>query len=116
MPNVRASTGPLDFDALTKKQKDFVRKLTWEKLKAEAPFIVIIPSVIGCLGAIMGIVVGALLERFVFSAHPARPYVVCVVIGAGIGAGIGRIWLQRECQSHFKNVIREHENEILQIV
>jgi hypothetical protein len=116
MPNVRASTGPLDFDALTKKQKDFVRKLTWEMLKTEAPFIVIIPSIICCLGVIVGFVIGVFLGRLVFSAHPSRSLAICVVIGAGIGAGIGQIWLQRECQSHFKRVIREHENEISKIV
>ena len=115
MPDVPFKTVPLEFARLTKQQKRLVRKLTWETLKAEAPFIVIIPSVIGCLGAIIGIVVGAVLGRLVFSAHPSRSLVVCVVIGAGIGAGIGRRWLEKEFRPHFKAIIRDHEREILQI-
>ena len=116
MADIRSNTAVLEFDKLTKKQQRFVRKLTWEKLKAEAQFIVIIPWVIGCLGALIGIFAGVFLSRLAFPGHLFRCFVICAVIGVGIGAWIGRMWLERECQPHFKEIIRDNESRISQIV
>jgi hypothetical protein len=115
MSDVPSTTVPLEFAKLTRNQKRFVRKLAWETLKEEAQFIVIIPSVIGCLGAIFGIVAGVALGRLVFSQHAFRCFVICVVIGTGAGVWIGRTWLERECRQHFKHIIRDHEGEISRI-
>ena len=116
MADVRSNTAVLEFDNLTKKQQRFVRKLTWEKLKAEAQFIVVIHWVTGCLGAMIGFFAGAFLCRLAFPDHLFHCFVVCAVIGAGIGAWIGRMWLERECQSHFRNAIRGNEDRISRIV
>jgi len=112
MPDVPVKTVPLEFARLSKQQKRFVRKLTWERLKADAPFVGIVPSVIGCLGALIGIVTGVIFGRLMFFQHSFRCLVICVVVGAGVGAWIGRMWLKRECQPYSKNIIREHRNEI----
>jgi hypothetical protein len=116
MQDVRSNIVPPEFAGLTKKQKRFVRMLTWEFLKSEAQFIVVIPWVIGCLGALIGIFAGVFLCRMAFPGHLFRCVVICVVMGAGIGAWIGWMWLERECQSHFKDVIRENKDRISRIV
>ena len=116
MQNVRSNIVPPEFAGLTKKQKSFVRKLTWEILKSEAQFIVVVPLVIGCLGALLGIFAGVFLCRVAFHGHLLRCVVICAAAGAGIGAWIGWMWLERECQSHFKDIIRENENKISRIV
>ena len=116
MQAVRSNNVPPEFARLTKKQKRFVRELTWEILKSEAQFIVVIPWVIGCFGALLGIFAGVFLGRVAFPGHMARCVVICLVMGAGIGAWIGWLWLERECQAHFKDIIRENENKISRIV
>ena len=116
MPDIQSNNVPPEFARLTKKQKHFVRKLTWEKLQIEARFIVVIPWVIGCLGALIGIFAGVFLCRLAFPNYLFRCFVICAVIGVGIGAWIGRMWLERECQPHFKNIIRENKDRISQIV
>jgi hypothetical protein len=116
MLKARSNNGSPEFDGLTKRQKRFVRKLTWEKLKAEAQFIVVIPWVIGCLGALIGIFAGVFLFRLAFPHHLYRCCLICAALGAGIGAWIGRMWLKRECQPHFKNIIRENKDRISKIV
>ena len=116
MQAVRSNNVPPEFARLTKKQKHFVRKRTWESLKSEAQFIVAIPWGLGCLGALIGIFAGVFLCRVAFPIHMFRCVVICVVMGAGIGAWIGWMWLERECQSHFKDIIRENEDRISRIV
>jgi hypothetical protein len=116
MQAVRSNNVPPEFAGLTKKQKRFVRELTWESLKSEAQFIVVIPWVIGCLGALLGIFAGVFLGRVAFPGHVFPCIVICVVMGAGIGAWIGWMWLERECQSHFKAIIRENKDRISLIV
>jgi hypothetical protein len=116
MPDVRSNIVPLEFASLTKKQKRWVRKLAWESLKGEAQFIVVIPWVTGCLGAMIGFFAGAFLCRLAFPDYLFRCFVVCAVIGAGIGAWIGRMWLERECQPHFRDAIRGNEDRISRIV
>ncbi len=116
MPDVRTNTVPLEFADLTKNQKRLVRKLAWENLTGEARFIVIIPWVTGCFGALIGIVVGVVLGRLAFPNHQFRCFAICAGAGTGIGAWVGRFWLERECQTHYKNVIRENENRISQVV
>ena len=116
MPKVRSNNGIPEFDGLSKKQKRFVRKLTWEKLKTEAQFIVVIPWIIGCLGALIGIFAGVFLYRLAFPGHLFRCFLICAVMGAGIGAWIGRMWLERECQPHYKSIVRENRDQISQIV
>jgi len=116
MQDVRSNNVPPEFAGLTKKKKRFVRELTRESLNSEAPFIVIIPWVIGCLGALIGIFAGVFLCRLAFPAYLFCCVVICVVMGAGIGAWISWMWLERECQPHFKNIIRENKDRISQIV
>lgn len=116
MADPRTGIVPVDFDALSKRQKAFVRKLAWEMLKETAPFVVVIPSVIGGLGLVIGIVAGVVLGRLVFSEHFSLTLLVCIVIGAGIGAWVGQNWVQRECQSHFREIMRDHGDEISQII
>ena len=116
MPDVQPKTVPLEFASLTKKQKRLVRELAWENFKNEAQVIVVVPWVTGCLGALIGIFAGVLLCRLVFPSHLFRCLVTCVVMGAGIGAWIGWLWLERECRSYFKNIIRENEDRISRIV
>jgi hypothetical protein len=116
MPDIRSNIAPLEFASLTKKQKRWVRKLAWESLKGEAQFIVVIPWVTGCLGAMIGFFAGVFLYRLAFPHHLFRCFVVCAVMGAGIGAWIGRMWLERECQPHFRNAIRGNEDRISRIV
>lgn len=116
MPDIKPSTISPDFETLTKKQKAFVRKLTWEMLKTETPFVVVVPSVIGGLGVIIGIVTGVLLGHLLFSGHTSLPLLIGAVTGAGVGVWISRMWIRRECQTHFRSVIRSHEAEIAQII
>jgi len=116
MQDVRSNNVPPEYAGLTKKQKRFVRKLTWESLKSEAQFVVIVPWVTGCLGVLMGIFAGVFLGRVAFHGHRLRCLVICMVMGAGIGTWIGCLWLKRECQSHFKEIIRENIDRISQIV
>ena len=116
MPDVKTNTVSPNFATLTKKQITFVRKLTWEMLKTETPFVVVIPSVIGGLGVIIGIVTGVLLGQLLFSGHTSLPLLIGAVTGAGAGAGVGRRWIHRECQAHFRQVIRSHEAEISRII
>jgi len=112
MPDVPRKIIPIEFTQLTKQQQCLVRKLTWETLKADAPFVVVIPSIIGGLGALIGIGAGVVLGRQMFFDHSFRCLAVCTVVGTGIGVWIGCTWLKRECQSGFKNIIREHRDEI----
>ena len=116
MSEVRSNTAPLEFASLTKNQKRLVRKLAWENLKSESRLIVIIPVVIGCVGALTGIFAGVILGQLAFSGHQFRCFVICAVTGVGISAWIGRMWMERECQSRFKNIIMENEDRISRIV
>jgi hypothetical protein len=116
MPDVRTTPAPLEFASLTKKQKRFVRKLAWESLEGEARFIVIIPWAIGCFGTLIGILAGLFLSRLVFPHRLFLCFVICTALGTGIGAWIGWRWLERECQIRFKNIIRENEDRISQMV
>jgi hypothetical protein len=117
MPDVRSNTAPREFASLTKKQKRWVRKLAWESLKSEAGFIVVIPWAVGCLGALIGFFPGVVLGHLAYPYHhPTLCFVMCIVMGAGIGAWIGWMWLARECQTRFKNIIKENEDRISRIV
>ena len=115
MPDGRPTPVPLDFDKLTRNQQRLVRKLTWETLKAEAPYIVVIPSVISGLGAVVGLVAGVILGRLAFFNHQFYCALICLVAGTGIGIWIGRRWMETEFRPHFKGIIRDHEREISQI-
>ena len=115
MPDGQPNPVPLDFDKLTKNQQRLVRKLTWERLKVEAQFIVVVPWVLGSLGAFVGIVAGVLLSRLIFFSHLFRCSVVCVSVGTGVGIWIARSWLEKEFRPHFKSIIQDHEREISEI-
>ena len=115
MPEARATSVPLDFESLSKKQKALVRKLAWETLKAEAPFVVVIPVIIGCLGTAVGILAGAVLSHLLFPENSFPMFLTCVLIGAGAGTWGGRVWIRRACRDHFRVIIREHQDEISQI-
>jgi hypothetical protein len=116
MADVRSNTAPLEFDRLTKKQKRLVRRLAWESLKGEAQFIVVVPWGVGCLGALLGSFAGMFLGRLAFPGHLVLCFVICAVMGTGTGAWIGWLWLEREYRPHFKNIIRENEHKISQVV
>jgi len=116
MPDVRTITPPPEFASLTKKQKRLVRKLFWEGLEGEARFIVVVPWVIGCLGILTGIFSGVFLGRLAFPSHRFYCFVICLAVGTGIGAWMGWLWLERELQPHFKNIIKENEDLISRAV
>ena len=85
MPDGQPTPVPLDFDTLTRNQQRLVRKLAWETLKAEAPFIVVVPSVIGSLGAIVGLAAGVILGRLAFLNYQFYCALICLVAGTGMG-------------------------------
>jgi len=75
----------------------------------------VIPVIIGCLGAAVGILAGVVLSHLLFPENSFPMFLTSVLIGAGAGTWGGRVWIRHACQDHFRVIIREHQDEISRI-
>lgn len=105
----------LSFSKLTRKQKRFVREKALEMFKPQDRVMILLPTLLGLAGAVVGYLLGGVLAHFAFKNHPFRCHMAAAAVVAVIGGTVGWWLLEKHCHPYYRRVLRECEADIQRI-
>ena len=101
-----------ELDKLNRKQKKFVRRIAWNRLRAYDPAIIFVPIACVVFGAIIGVLLGVGVGAFLLFASRTIPGLVGAAFGGMVGILVSRPMIEQRRRYFYRDVITEHQKQL----